>query len=158
MKCSEFERDLQIADSKLANLLQRVASNYECSSCVLAVRRKTHVHVVATCSNGHRVFEKDIPLVHEETFQLFHHHLRRPVPIIINNAADDLRLKNDPFVVAEPHVRFYAAAPILSSSQGCHGTLCIIDEKPKAGFSLKEAELLCSCATVVAGILQQLQV
>eukprot|EP00928_Gymnodinium_smaydae_P057160 TRINITY_DN4043_c0_g2_i1.p1 TRINITY_DN4043_c0_g2~~TRINITY_DN4043_c0_g2_i1.p1 ORF type:complete len:226 (-),score=22.98 TRINITY_DN4043_c0_g2_i1:130-807(-) len=154
MRCSGLERKIQIGDSELATILQRVASNYKCSACVLALRRQAHMHVVATCNNGHRVFEKDIPLVHAEDFQLFHHHLRRPLPIIIDNAAADQRLKDDPFFVAHPRVRFYAAAPIYDSSQGYHGTLCIIDEKPKARFTLKEADFLCSCATVVANILQ----
>eukprot|EP00928_Gymnodinium_smaydae_P000286 TRINITY_DN10107_c0_g1_i1.p1 TRINITY_DN10107_c0_g1~~TRINITY_DN10107_c0_g1_i1.p1 ORF type:complete len:190 (-),score=21.51 TRINITY_DN10107_c0_g1_i1:85-621(-) len=153
-RCSDLERDHQSAKSKLAHVLQRVASNYKCSSCVLAFRQKTYMHVIATCRSGHSVIEKDIPLIDEEEFQLFHHHIRRPIPIIIDDAADDHRLKGDPFVVADPHVRFYAAAPIYSASQDCQGTLCIIDDKPKTCFSLKEADFLCGCATAVARILQ----
>eukprot|EP00928_Gymnodinium_smaydae_P057162 TRINITY_DN4043_c1_g2_i2.p1 TRINITY_DN4043_c1_g2~~TRINITY_DN4043_c1_g2_i2.p1 ORF type:complete len:186 (+),score=26.52 TRINITY_DN4043_c1_g2_i2:74-631(+) len=141
-------------DSRFQDILVSVASHYESCLCVLALRHSESLHVVAVCSKGHRMFEEDIRLIDEEKFQLFHHHIRRSLPTIIYNAADDKRTKSDPCVVGKPHVRFYAAAPILSSNQECYGTLCIVDSEPKSCFALDEADYLCDQATAVASLIQ----
>eukprot|EP00928_Gymnodinium_smaydae_P001687 TRINITY_DN10605_c1_g1_i3.p1 TRINITY_DN10605_c1_g1~~TRINITY_DN10605_c1_g1_i3.p1 ORF type:complete len:173 (+),score=22.83 TRINITY_DN10605_c1_g1_i3:59-577(+) len=143
-----------VIDPRLRDALARVASHYGCSSCVLALREGKRMTVVAVCNEGHLVSKQDVPLVDEDTFQLFHHHLRRPVPTILYDAADDKRVQNEPCVNGELHVRFYAAAPIYSSTMECNGTLCIVDTAPKACFSLKEADYLCEQAKTVAGMLQ----
>eukprot|EP00928_Gymnodinium_smaydae_P029194 TRINITY_DN22058_c0_g1_i1.p1 TRINITY_DN22058_c0_g1~~TRINITY_DN22058_c0_g1_i1.p1 ORF type:complete len:192 (-),score=26.02 TRINITY_DN22058_c0_g1_i1:388-963(-) len=152
--CSHVEDGLDIREPALKNVLKTVASNYECSACVLALRRSTHIHVLAICSAGRVVFDKHVPLIDEDEFQLFHHHLRRPLPTIINNTMNDERLKANAFVAGDPHVRFYAAAPIVFSGQDCHGTLCIVDEKARSRFSLKETGFLRDSAAHVARILE----
>eukprot|EP00928_Gymnodinium_smaydae_P040995 TRINITY_DN27766_c0_g1_i1.p1 TRINITY_DN27766_c0_g1~~TRINITY_DN27766_c0_g1_i1.p1 ORF type:complete len:185 (+),score=22.37 TRINITY_DN27766_c0_g1_i1:159-713(+) len=145
---------LAVQDPKLHSTLVSVASNYERCSCVLALRQDELLHVVAVDSKGHLVFEEEIPLIDGEEFQLFHHHIRRSLPTIIDNAVDDRRLKDDPYVMGEPHVRFYAAAPIYSANQECCGTLCIVDNEPRSYFTLNEAEYLRDQATVVANLVQ----
>eukprot|EP00928_Gymnodinium_smaydae_P068359 TRINITY_DN51473_c0_g1_i1.p1 TRINITY_DN51473_c0_g1~~TRINITY_DN51473_c0_g1_i1.p1 ORF type:complete len:178 (-),score=22.59 TRINITY_DN51473_c0_g1_i1:205-738(-) len=139
---------------KLRDILVDVASHYGCSSCALALRKEESLHVVALCSEGHLVFEQEMQLIDEDQFQLFHHHARRSLPTIIDDAAHDARLKHDPCVLGNPHVRFYAAAPIYSLSQECLGTLCIVDKQPNTCFSLKNAEYLCDQASIVASIVQ----
>eukprot|EP00928_Gymnodinium_smaydae_P071554 TRINITY_DN55101_c0_g1_i1.p1 TRINITY_DN55101_c0_g1~~TRINITY_DN55101_c0_g1_i1.p1 ORF type:complete len:186 (-),score=27.99 TRINITY_DN55101_c0_g1_i1:252-809(-) len=149
-----------VGDPELHDALMKIAAHYNCSMCVLALRRHAHVHIVGICKKGHLVFEKDSHVLDEEKFQLFHHHLRRPLPIIVYDAAADRRLSRDGCVVGHPHVRFYAAAPILFADQERreeHGTLCIVDNKPKAGFSLMEAEYLCEQATAVASLVERLR-
>eukprot|EP00928_Gymnodinium_smaydae_P067040 TRINITY_DN4997_c0_g1_i3.p1 TRINITY_DN4997_c0_g1~~TRINITY_DN4997_c0_g1_i3.p1 ORF type:complete len:174 (-),score=32.04 TRINITY_DN4997_c0_g1_i3:31-552(-) len=143
---------LAAADPKLQDVLVDVASHYGGCSCVLALRRNEHLHVVAVNSQGHLVFEEKIPLIDEEKFQLFHHHIRRSLPTIIYDAADDKRLKDDPCVVGGAQVRFYAAAPVYSSNQECRGTLCIVANEPKSCFTLNEAEYLCVQATAIASL------
>jgi GAF domain-containing protein len=47
---------------------------------------------------------------------------------IVNDAKNDPEFKNNPFVTGEPHIRFYAGVPLISSNNVRFGTLCIIDQ------------------------------
>ncbi|MBT8128236.1 MAG: sensor domain-containing diguanylate cyclase [Gammaproteobacteria bacterium] len=57
---------------------------------------------------------------------------------IIPDAADDERFVDNPLVVDDPHIRFYAGCPLSSNNGSKLGTLCIIDRKPR---SLSEEDL-----------------
>ncbi|MGZ5198704.1 MAG: diguanylate cyclase [Telluria sp.] len=51
--------------------------------------------------------------------------------MIIPDTLKDGRFANNPFVVGDPHVRFYAGCPLVVMN-GCRlGTLCVIDEVPR---------------------------
>eukprot|EP00928_Gymnodinium_smaydae_P075676 TRINITY_DN58692_c0_g1_i1.p1 TRINITY_DN58692_c0_g1~~TRINITY_DN58692_c0_g1_i1.p1 ORF type:complete len:205 (+),score=28.18 TRINITY_DN58692_c0_g1_i1:58-672(+) len=148
---NSVDEALPDVDSRVRIVLMNVASHYGCGSCVLALRRQSLLHVVAVNSKGQIVFRKDVGLIDQEEFQLYHHHIDRSLPTIIFDAAGDWRLKSDPCVIGIPHVRFYAASPIYLS-QNCLGTLCIIDDMPKVRFDLDEAQYLCDQARLVAGL------
>lgn len=52
-------------------------------------------------------------------------------PLIIRNAAADLRFSDSPLVTGEPHVRFFAACPLLDPNGLRVGTLAIADSKAR---------------------------
>ncbi len=43
--------------------------------------------------------------------------------------------------MAEPHIRFYAGAPLILKDDYCVGTLCIADIRPRV-FDVNEIKLL----------------
>jgi diguanylate cyclase (GGDEF)-like protein len=51
--------------------------------------------------------------------------------LIVPDALRDDRFAANPFVKGDPHVRFYAAAPLVTPEGHALGTLCVLDRKPR---------------------------
>jgi phosphoribosyl 1,2-cyclic phosphodiesterase/DNA-binding response OmpR family regulator len=52
-------------------------------------------------------------------------------PLVVTDALQDDRFADNPAVVADPHVRFYAGVPLRISDGTCVGAFCIVDRKPR---------------------------
>lgn len=51
--------------------------------------------------------------------------------MIIPDATVDRRFAENPLVVADPNIRFYAGVPLVSETGNALGTLCVMDRKPR---------------------------
>ena len=58
--------------------------------------------------------------------------------LVIEDVAKDPRFANNPFLI-ENGIRFYAGAPLRSSSGFAIGSLCVIDTKPRSFSALRTA-------------------
>ena len=68
--------------------------------------------------------------------------------LVVEDATQDPRFKDNPIVTGPPHIRFYAGAP-LTTPEGIHiGSLCIIDYEPKT-FDAAQREILDRMADLV---------
>ena len=50
---------------------------------------------------------------------------------VVEDATRDPRFQDNPLVIGEPHIRFYAAFPLLDGGNHPLGTLCILDREPR---------------------------
>jgi len=74
-------------------------------------------------------------------------------PLVVRDSLEDERFADNPLVLAEPHIRFYAGHPIKAPDGSSVGTLCLIDRQPR-DFSARDAERLRDLAAILEAELQ----
>lgn len=50
---------------------------------------------------------------------------------VVPDALADAKLRDNPQVTGDPHIRFYAGAPLIAREGHALGTLCVVDHKPR---------------------------
>jgi GAF domain-containing protein len=53
-------------------------------------------------------------------------------PMIVADALQDARFADNPLVINEPRIRFYAGYPLILDDGSCIGTLCLLDTRPRS--------------------------
>jgi signal transduction histidine kinase len=81
------------------------------------------------------------------------HAILQPDLLIVPDALADARFATNPLVTAEPHIRFYAGAPLVTPEGHALGTLCVIDRMPRE-LSPDQQEALRALAREVMAQLQ----
>jgi diguanylate cyclase (GGDEF)-like protein len=77
-----------------------------------------------------------------------HSILDAPEPMIVPDARDDPRFADNPLVLGDPNIRFYAGQPVAAPGGEAIGTLCVIDDKPRPSADF-DTEALAELAAMV---------
>ena len=95
----------------------------------------------------------DVPETHRDLAFCAHAIWDPTEVMVVEDAAYDLRFSNNPLVVADPSIRFYAGAPLQTAAGNALGTLCIIDRVPRQ-LDADEHEALRALARLVMNELE----
>lgn len=74
--------------------------------------------------------------------------------LVVPNALEDSRFADNPLVVLDPKIRFYAGHPIRDEQGHALGTLCLLDYAPR-GFSMQDRQDLSDYAAWVSLLIAQ---
>jgi sigma-B regulation protein RsbU (phosphoserine phosphatase) len=69
-------------------------------------------------------------------------------PMIVSDAAEDERFRDNPIVLEDPQIRFYAGYPLAGPGGHKVGTLCVADRRPRT-LQASEVETLREMARIV---------
>jgi two-component system NtrC family sensor kinase len=74
--------------------------------------------------------------------------IQQPDVFVVPDTLLDERFRNNPLVVSDPRVRFYAGAPLISEEGYALGTLCVLDRTPRE-FTIEQQEALKALSRLV---------
>lgn len=79
--------------------------------------------------------------------------IQQPDIFVVPDTLKDDRFRNNPLVVADPRIRFYAGAPLVNEEGYALGTLCVVDRSPRE-FSAEQREALKALSRLVLAHLE----
>lgn len=97
-------------------------------------------------------FKSAVGISHRETPRensFCQHALQEDGPMIVSDAHDDDRFRDHGMVTGDPHIRFYAGAPLRAHNGHVLGMLCILDTKPRPALSERDLARLCDLADII---------
>ena len=95
----------------------------------------------------------DVPQLDRKIAFCAHAIMRPNDALVIEDLRADHRFVDNPLVAGEPHIRFYAGAPIVDSGHHALGTIAVVDAQPRT-FSAAQRSALMDLSTLVMTALQ----
>ena len=138
---------LDTPDERAFDAVTRVAADYYDCSVSLVTFVDRHRQWFKSC-HGWDVKETDREL------SFCAHAILKPAPMVVPDAREDERFRDNSLVTGAPHIRFYAGVPLTTSDGFSLGTLCIIDDRPRHDIAAGDLSVLEDLADVIVESLE----
>jgi GAF domain-containing protein len=117
----------------------------------------TPISLISLIDDSRQWFKSNHGLSVKETpreYAFCTHTIQSPSEVfVVSDSRNDNRFSQNPLVTGDPHVIFYAGAPLIDSNGFALGSLCVIDHTPKT-LSNTQLSALKTLATSVVNLIE----
>ncbi|MBD2109332.1 ATP-binding protein [Nodosilinea sp. FACHB-13] len=117
----------------------------------------TSIALVSLIDADRQWFKSRVGLLMTETHRdiaFCSHAILQSNLFLVPDTSTDERFSDNPLVTGDPHIRFYAGAPLMTSEGSAIGTLCVLDQEPRK-LSVEQTESLKIISRQVARQIEQ---
>ncbi len=110
------------------------AENFDYITAAVAKHYDVPIALVSLVDSERQWFKSKLGLDAEQTardISFCTYAIMEPRHLLVHDATEDERFCNNPLVISDPKIRFYAGVPLFLCDGIALGTLCIIDRKPR---------------------------